>query len=235
MWTMSFFWSTGIRKHKKFSENYEVLYMVSGLNVNLKKSKIYGVGVSTEEVQGWVNVLGCRWGNLPLLYLGLPLGASMRSTVHWDPVLEKAKHKLAMWKARMISFGGWRTLVKEVLDSVSLYNFSLYRSLVSVLSKFESVRKKFFWGGCTTPPTSTQYCTLCPPGGFLPHGLVFGDQVRTSQEITHPGTTPTQACLTVEFQEPVKRVAPKRVVSSKAKVLLMNLVSLLSTAKMGFA
>ena len=35
--------------------------------------------------------------------------------------------------------------------------------------------------------------------------------------VTHPGTTPTQARLTIEFQERTMRVAPKRVVSSKTK------------------
>ena len=49
------------------------------------------------------------------------------------------------------------------------------------------------------------------------NGYVFGDLARTSQGVTHPSTTPTQARLTAEFQELVKRVAPKRVVSSRAK------------------
>ena len=33
------------------------------------------------------------------------------------------------------------------------------------------------------------------------HGFVSGDLVRTSQGVTHPGTTPAQARLTTEFQE----------------------------------
>ena len=44
--------------------------------------------------------------------------------------------------------------------------------------------------------------------------------MRTVQGVTHPGTTPTQARLTAEFQEPVMRVAPKRIVSCKANVYL---------------
>ncbi|KAJ9546093.1 hypothetical protein OSB04_025800 [Centaurea solstitialis] len=52
----------------------------------------------------------------------------------------------------------------------------------------------------------------------------------TLQEVTHPCTAPTQACLTAEFHEPAMLVAPKRIVSSKAKVLLMNPTSLLFMA-----
>ena len=54
----------------------------------------------------------------------------------------------------------------------------------------------------------------------LAHGFVSGDLVRTSQGVTHPGTTPTPARLIAEFQEFAKRVAPKRIVSSKARVYL---------------
>ena len=73
---------------------------------------------------------------------------------------------------------------------------------------------------CNTPPTSTQYCPLWLLEGFSSHGFAFDDQVMTSQEVTHPGTTPTPARLTAEFQEPGKHVAPKRVVSRKARVYL---------------
>ena len=54
----------------------------------------------------------------------------------------------------------------------------------------------------------------------MAHGFVFGDLLKTSQGVTHPGTTPTQARLTAEFQEPAMRVVLERVVSRKAKVYL---------------
>ena len=57
---------------------------------------------------------------------------------------------------------------------------------------------------------------------LLAHGFVSGDLARTSKEVTHHGTTLTLARLTAELQEPAMHVAPKHVVSSKAKILLMN-------------
>ena len=69
----------------------------------------------------------------------------------------------------------------------------------------------------------------------LTHDFVSGDMVRTSQGVTHPGTTPTLACLTAEFQELAMRVAPKHIVFRKIKILLMNPTSLMSTTDMGFA
>ncbi|KAJ9567392.1 LOW QUALITY PROTEIN: hypothetical protein OSB04_003358, partial [Centaurea solstitialis] len=55
--------------------------------------------------------------SFPLLYLGLPVGASMKNSKYWLPVIEKTKRKLANWKAKLISFGGRWTLTRSVLGS----------------------------------------------------------------------------------------------------------------------
>jgi hypothetical protein len=50
---------------------------VTGLKVNLSKSALVPVG-SQGEVDQLANVLGYGTGDLPLKYLGLPLGASFK-------------------------------------------------------------------------------------------------------------------------------------------------------------
>ena len=84
---------------------------------------------------------------------------------------------------------------------------------------------------CITPRLSRRNIVRFAPLAYV---FVSGHLVRTSQGVTHSGTTPTQVRLTTEFQEPVMRMAPKRVVFRKTKVLLMNSSSLLSTTDMGF-
>ncbi|KAJ9561074.1 hypothetical protein OSB04_006234 [Centaurea solstitialis] len=51
----------------------ECFHLVSGLKINLQKSKLFGVGVKLDEVQNWASRLGCGSGNLPFVYLGLPV------------------------------------------------------------------------------------------------------------------------------------------------------------------
>lgn len=41
----------------------------------------------------------CEFGKLPLLYLGPPVGAKARSMAIWNPMIERAKKKLSMWKS----------------------------------------------------------------------------------------------------------------------------------------
>ena len=56
------------------------------------------------------NELGCRIGNLPTTYLGLPLGMYCNFVSIWDGVEERFRRKLASWKRQHISKGGRLTL-----------------------------------------------------------------------------------------------------------------------------
>ncbi|RVX10320.1 putative ribonuclease H protein [Vitis vinifera] len=60
----------------------------SGLKINLDKSEVIPVG-EVEEVNEMAVELGCRVGQLPVIYLGLPLGAPNKATSVWDGVEEK--------------------------------------------------------------------------------------------------------------------------------------------------
>ncbi|XP_071740651.1 uncharacterized protein [Rutidosis leptorrhynchoides] len=86
-------------------------------------------------------------GSLPFNYLGLPIGVNMKKLSSWKPVIEKFEKRLSDWKACLVSFGGRVTLVKSVLNNLSLYFFSLYRAPPCVINKLESVRRSLFGGG----------------------------------------------------------------------------------------
>ncbi|GKE76346.1 reverse transcriptase domain, reverse transcriptase zinc-binding domain protein [Tanacetum coccineum] len=120
--------------------------LVSGLKVNLSKSKLYGIGIEMEEIEDYARSLECHAGKLPFLYLGLSIGNNMGRIENWNIMVDKFKSKLADWKAKMISFGGRLTFVKSILGSLSLYFFSLFRAPMSVLHSLESVRRDFFLG-----------------------------------------------------------------------------------------
>jgi hypothetical protein len=67
---------------------------VSGLRINLGKSKIVPVGLIV-DVEALAHVLGGRIASLPMKYLGLPLGARYKSKEIWNPILEKMERRLA--------------------------------------------------------------------------------------------------------------------------------------------
>ena len=120
--------------------------VMSGLRINFHKSLVCGVGVTEEILEGAATCLHCDSHQLPVKYLGLPLGASPRMLKSWTPVVEAFKKKLAGWKRKFLSFGGRVTLIKSVLSSLPVYYMSLFKIPEGVLRKLESIQASFLWG-----------------------------------------------------------------------------------------
>ncbi|KAK9046597.1 hypothetical protein V6N11_052482 [Hibiscus sabdariffa] len=53
---------TSIRNVKLFLIIFEI---ASGLSLNTKKTKLYGVNVSEDNIKEWSNAINCYWGKLP--------------------------------------------------------------------------------------------------------------------------------------------------------------------------
>ncbi|GJV21912.1 RNA-directed DNA polymerase, eukaryota, reverse transcriptase zinc-binding domain protein [Tanacetum coccineum] len=60
-----------------------VFYMDSGIKININKSNLFGVGVSSEEVAIMAANSGCLSGSFPLTYLGLSIDSNMNRVVNW--------------------------------------------------------------------------------------------------------------------------------------------------------
>lgn len=50
---------------------------VIGLKVNLRKSKVVPIG-NVGNMADLAGILGCKVGNLPMTYLGMPFGVSSK-------------------------------------------------------------------------------------------------------------------------------------------------------------
>ena len=61
---------------------------ISGLKINLEKSKVFLVGLGN-DVKDLAYEVGCKVGSLPSTYLGLPLGAAFKSVAVWDEIEER--------------------------------------------------------------------------------------------------------------------------------------------------
>ena len=78
---------------------------ITGLKVNMHKSEMVPIG-EVDDVHTLAEILGCRVGELPMSYLGMPLGTSHNSPSIWNPILEKFERKLAGWKKLYLSKRG---------------------------------------------------------------------------------------------------------------------------------
>ncbi|XP_071741010.1 uncharacterized protein [Rutidosis leptorrhynchoides] len=95
-------------------------FAVSGLKINLSKSSVYGVGISTQESSRMAAIMGCAPCSLPFKFLGLPVGQNMNREVGWEYIIKKVQKRLSSWKVNLLSFGGRLTLIKSVMGSLGL-------------------------------------------------------------------------------------------------------------------
>nr|GEY59362.1 RNA-directed DNA polymerase, eukaryota [Tanacetum cinerariifolium] len=99
----------------------ECFYRASGLRINLSKSKLMGLHVDSDKVNGAAIKLGCFTFKTPFTYLGSTVGGFMSRIQAWEEVVERVKSRLSKWKMKILSIGG-------------------------VLRKLESIRSHFFNG-----------------------------------------------------------------------------------------
>ncbi|XP_035841406.1 uncharacterized protein LOC118488252 [Helianthus annuus] len=122
------------------------LRLVTGLKINNRKCKLFGIGVQDEDVAQMAAKLNCEAGVLPFMYLGVQIGANMKRAKFWDPVVNRVGARLSKWKARHLSFAGRVTLAKSVLGSIPAYYLSLFLAPKCIIKKIDRIRRDFIWG-----------------------------------------------------------------------------------------
>ena len=109
------------------------------------KSEIIPIG-EVHNIQSLANILQCRVGSLPMIYLGIPLGTLYKTPSIWNPILERMEKKLSGWKWLYLSKGGRLTLLKSTLPSLPTYYLSLFTILKAMATRLEHIQRNFLWG-----------------------------------------------------------------------------------------
>jgi len=118
---------------------------ISGLKVNFHKSMLFGVGVAVSWLHEAASVMNCKYGQLPFLYLGLPIGGDPRRLQFWYPLVERIRSRLTGWKCKNLSLGGRLILLKSVLSSIPVYFLSFFKAPSGII--LDSLFTNFFRGG----------------------------------------------------------------------------------------
>jgi len=73
-----------------------------------------------------VHLLGLSIGSLPFIYLGTPIFKGKPKRIHFQPIADRVKLKLANWKASLLSIAGRVQLVKSVIQGMLIHTMNVY-------------------------------------------------------------------------------------------------------------
>ncbi|XP_058086458.1 uncharacterized protein LOC131233686 [Magnolia sinica] len=81
------FFDASIEKVDNLQTTIRCFQVVSGLKVNLTKSKIFGINMERDEVESLAQLFGCAAASLPSSFVGLPLSIEKPFKSIWDKVI----------------------------------------------------------------------------------------------------------------------------------------------------
>ncbi|KAL4302917.1 hypothetical protein GQ457_10G009840 [Hibiscus cannabinus] len=64
-----------------------VFELASGLKLNLKKSKVFGINLSEDSLKNWAVGVGCAWGSFPIEYFGTAIGMPVTVANHLNSLM----------------------------------------------------------------------------------------------------------------------------------------------------
>ncbi|WMV42981.1 hypothetical protein MTR67_036366 [Solanum verrucosum] len=137
-------WLKGFKASHKEAQTWRL--PICRLHINWNKSFLYPVN-EVPNLTLMAGVLGGSIGELPTVYLGMPLGDQNRSIDIWNGVVEKCEKRLVNWKNQYLSLGGRLTLINSVLDSMPTYMMSFFPIPDEVIVRLDVLRRNFLWEG----------------------------------------------------------------------------------------
>ena len=133
------------------AENLKLLLLafeqVSGLKINYHKSELFCFGQATEEEHQYHQLFGCKKGDFPFKYLGIPMHVRKLSNNDWKVVEAKFEKKLSCWEGKLMSVGGRLVLINSVLTSLAMFMLSFFEVPRGVLERLDYFRSRFYWQG----------------------------------------------------------------------------------------
>jgi Reverse transcriptase (RNA-dependent DNA polymerase) len=116
---------------------------LTGIKINFSKTELIPLNLSQEEASELASLVGCSLSQFSLKYLGVLLSDSKLKCKDWQPIIEKIQNKMPNWKGTLLSMGGRLVLLDSVLSATPLYMLSLYKVLVKIRKKMDSIRCQF--------------------------------------------------------------------------------------------
>ncbi|CAL5382784.1 unnamed protein product [Camellia sinensis] len=121
--------------------------MLSGLRVNLTKSKLFvSPNVDRRKAKDLSHICGIGLTQNLGKFLGVPLLHSRVNKHHFIPILERMQQKFAGWKTGVLSLAGRATLIQLVTNAIPAYTMQTLELPRKVCDEIDKLNRNFLWG-----------------------------------------------------------------------------------------
>ena len=124
---------------------------VSGQICSISKSKLFFSRNTPSETQRSIS----SFTNMPIVqdlgkYLRMPFLTKWKSSLAFQPLLEKIHTRIRAWQPKLLSQAGRLTLIKFVLSPLTYYQMQTIVLPWSITSNIDKSIRGFLWGDTPT-------------------------------------------------------------------------------------
>lgn len=132
------------------------------------------MGLEERDQVRIANMLNCKIGDLPLVYLGIPVSDKHLGVKALRGVPEKLNKRLQPWKGKNMTSRGRLMLTNTSLSSLPIYTMGVYRLQDSIHQQMDTTRAKIFWQGASDnfKYHMVKWPSLCIPKDYWGLGIM---------------------------------------------------------------
>ena len=123
----------------------------TGLRVNFAKSSMIPLNIDDVEAARLAALLGCKLGQLPFTYLGLPLGTTRPRIVDFMPLVDALERRLTA-SSSMLNQGSRLQLLTSVLTSMPIYFLCSLQLPTGIIKQLDRIFRQCLWRGNSDAP-----------------------------------------------------------------------------------
>jgi hypothetical protein len=118
---------------------------MSGMRINYHKSDLLTINVDDAEANLFAQIFGCKLGEFPFTYLGVPLHFSKLRKEDLQPILDKIIKRIAGWMGKLLSYRGRLVLLQACIASIPMYLLSFLKFPKWAIAAINYQMAHFFW------------------------------------------------------------------------------------------
>lgn len=134
--------------------------LVSGLETNLSKSRIFAIGVTNEEYSILQGITRFPQGDFPVRYLGVPLTHGKLKSTYFAPLIEKISSHIRDWAMSTLSYAGKLELIVVVVQRIESFRLHAFPLPTSILEKTNKLCRNFLYA---TSSVKVAWHNICLP------------------------------------------------------------------------